>query len=121
MNTPLVISKAGYQDLVILENDTLYIQIDFQEQDGSVIDITDYNFRVSCYVKGRQTTSDIIFTSLAGDFVQVATGSVLWNIDGSKTSGKQGSYVYFADIIHKTTNKEQSFLYGMFTVVNKNI
>jgi hypothetical protein len=121
MITPLVISKAGYQDLVVMENSYDFLQIDFTESDGTVLDITDYNFRLACFTQSKQTVPDIIFTSSAGDFVQVATGSILWTIYGSKTSGKEGSYTYFADLIHKVTGNENSFLYGMFTVINKNI
>jgi len=120
MNTPLVIDEAAYQDILVRESNTYSILLEFVDSDSIYIDLTNYTIKMRCFEKGRQTTPSIEFSSTLGDFVNTGTGNVLWNIDGSRTADKQGSYLYHIDLIHITTNKEATFMYGMFTVINKN-
>lgn len=120
MNVPLVIDEAAYQDILVRENNTYSILLEFIDSDGIYIDLTDYTIKMLCFEKGRQTTPAIEFASALGDFVNTGIGNVLWNIAGIKTINKQGSYLYHIDLVHNVTNNEATFMYGMFTVINKN-
>ena len=118
MHVPLLIDDASYQDLAVREGNSYIILLEFIDSEGNYLDVSEYNLRLLCFTKGRQTTPAIEFSS--NDFTHSGLGTVLWNIDGSKTINKQGSYIYHADLTHVNTGKEATYMYGMFTVINKN-
>jgi len=120
MHVPLMIDEAFYQDLMVRENNSYMILFEFLDSLDAFLDLADYKIRLVCFTKGKQTTPTIEFSSDLGDFINTGTGSFIWNVEGSRTQDKQGSYIYHADLIHTITNKEATFMYGMFTVINKN-
>lgn len=120
MNTPLIIDEAAYQDIVLREGNTHIVQIDFVDDNNIPIDLSDYKFQLSVNERSRQTIPDILFSTDDGDFVYVPTGSVLWTVNSNKTLNKEGSYNYNFDLVYSINNTRLTFLYGMFTIINKN-
>ena len=114
----LKIDKAIYFDILVREGDTTPLLLEFYDDDDNEVDITNHNFVLMARRQSKQIFPDIKFSTQEGDFVQYSSNSLLWNVDGNKTKGKEGSYTYYFSIIDNSNNSNTS-MYGKFTVINK--
>ena len=114
----LRIDRAVYYDIVVREGDSSPLLLEFYDDDDNEVDISDYSFMLEARKQSKQFLSDISFTSQEGDFIQYSTNSLLWNLDGNKTRGKEGSYTYYFGLVDNLNNSS-TVIYGKFTVINK--
>lgn len=114
----LKIDKAIYFDILVREGDTTPLLLEFYDDDDNEVDITNHNFVLMARRQSKQIFPDIKFSTQEGDFVQYSSNSLLWNVDGNKTKGKEGSYTYYFSIIDNSNNSNTA-MYGKFTVINK--
>lgn len=114
----LKIDKAIYFDVLVREGDTTPLLLEFYDDDDKEVDITNYNFVLMARRQSKQIFPDIKFSTQEGDFVPYSFNSLLWNVDGNKTKGKEGSYTYYLSIIDNSNNSNTA-MYGKFTVINK--
>jgi hypothetical protein len=119
LNTPLIIDDAAYQDIVIREGSTHVVLLEFVDSENNYIDLTDYDFKISLYKKSRQVQPDLVFEGNDFSFIP-QSGSIYWNIAGDKTLDREGVYLYYGDLIDKSTNSSLTCMYGMFTIINRN-
>ena len=114
----LKIDKAIYFDILVREGDTTPLLLEFYDDDDNEVDITNHTFVLMARRQSKQIFPDIKFSTQEGDFVQYSSNSLLWNVDGNKTKGKEGSYTYYFSIIDNSNNSNTA-MYGKFTVINK--
>jgi len=121
MDNTINFDNATYKDIVIRAGDSRLIPMQFSDATTKLpIDISDYYIHLTGKFKSTDTTSALSFTTEDGDFIAGAsTGSVTWWLQGSKTRGKDASYVYDAQFVHKVTSLESTFMYGRMLVVEE--
>lgn len=113
-NTDLAI--AGELDVTCKEGDTFILQLLFKDDNGNLIDLTNYSFAME--VKKRARWSSTILANSVFTFTANANGELDIEADASDMEVKAGCYKYDLELTNNSTGVVETWLQGDFIITS---